>query len=325
MITYYEPITYTVQPEDEGMLLKTILQRRLGVSRKLMSKLKLTEQGIQLNGERVYISVKVRSGDLVELRMEKETSTDILPENIPFDILYEDEHLLVVNKQAGIIVHPTHGHYTGTLANGVVHYWAQKGEQVRFRPVHRLDQETSGVLCIAKNPYIHQHISEQMIAGTVDKYYTAVVFGHPVPSKGVVDEPIDRDPNEPHRRIVTTDGYAARTLYQVETAYEWASKVRIKLESGRTHQIRVHMKHLGCPLIGDSFYGQASQDWTAASTERLALAHTWIERQALHASELVIVHPITGHSVRFTAPLPEDIQMLDQKLKTTMNRNNEEI
>ncbi|GAK38841.1 RluA family pseudouridine synthase [Paenibacillus urinalis] len=325
MITYYEPITYTVQPEDEGMLLKTILQRRLGVSRKLMSKLKLTEQGIQLNGERVYISVKVRRGDLVELRMEKETSTDILPENIPFDILYEDEHLLVVNKQAGIIVHPTHGHYTGTLANGVVHYWAQKGEQVRFRPVHRLDQETSGVLCIAKNPYIHQHISEQMIAGTVDKYYTAVVFGHPVPSKGVVDEPIDRDPNEPHRRIVTTDGYAARTLYQVETAYEWASKVRIKLESGRTHQIRVHMKHLGCPLIGDSFYGQASPDWTAASTERLALAHTWIERQALHASELVIVHPITGHSVRFTAPLPEDIQRLDQKLKTTMNRNNEEI
>lgn len=325
MITYYEPITYTVQPEDEGMLLKTILQRRLGVSRKLMSKLKLTEQGIQLNGERVYISVKVRSGDLVELRMEKETSTDILAENIPFDILYEDEHLLVVNKQAGIIVHPTHGHYTGTLANGVVHYWAQKGEQVRFRPVHRLDQETSGVLCIAKNPYIHQHISEQMIAGTVDKYYTAVVFGHPVPSKGVVDEPIDRDPNEPHRRIVTTDGYAARTLYQVETAYEWASKVRIKLESGRTHQIRVHMKHLGCPLIGDSFYGQASSDWTAVSTERLALAHTWIERQALHASELVIVHPITGHSVRFTAPLPDDIQRLDQKLKTTMNRINEEI
>ncbi|MEK5057773.1 MULTISPECIES: RluA family pseudouridine synthase [unclassified Paenibacillus] len=325
MITYYEPITYIVEPEDEGMLLKTILQRRLGVSRKLMSKLKLTEQGIQLNGERVYISVKVRSGDLVELRMEKETSTDILPENIPFDILYEDEHLLVVNKQAGIIVHPTHGHYTGTLANGVVYYWAQKGEQVRFRPVHRLDQETSGVLCIAKNPYIHQHISEQMIAGTVDKYYTAVVFGHPVSSEGVVDEPIDRDPSEPHRRIVTADGYAARTIYQVETVYEWASKVRIKLESGRTHQIRVHMKHLGCPLIGDSFYGQAAPNWTDTSKERLALAHTWIGRQALHASELTIVHPITGHRIRFTAPLPEDIQRLDQKLKTTMNRNNEEI
>lgn len=319
MKTYYEPIIYTVQPEDEGMLLKTILQRRLGVSRKLMSKLKLTEQGIQLNGERVYISVKVRNGDLVELRMEKEASTDILPENIPFDILYEDEHLLVVNKQAGIIVHPTHGHYTGTLANGVVHYWEQKGEQVRFRPVHRLDQETSGVLCIAKNPYIHQHISEQMIAGTVDKYYTAIVFGSLVPSEGVVDGPIDRDPNEPHRRIVTADGYPARTLYQVETVYKWASKVRIKLESGRTHQIRVHMKHVGCPLIGDSFYGQAEPDWSDSSKALLALGHTWIDRQALHASELTIVHPITGHRVRFIAPLPEDIQALDQKLKTTID------
>lgn len=319
MTTYYDPIKYTVPTEDEGMLLKTVLSKRLGVSRKLMSKLKLTEQGIKLNGERVYISVKVRAGDLVELRMEKEVSDDILPEPIPFDILYEDDHLLVVNKKAGIIVHPTHGHYTGTLANGVVHYWREKGEEVRFRPVHRLDQDTSGVLCIAKNPYVHQHISEQMIAGTVDKRYIAIVFGIPTPAEGTVDGPIDRDPEEPHRRIVTPDGYPARTLYNTETYYPWASKVRIKLETGRTHQIRVHMSHIGCPLIGDKFYSHLPPGSSEISEARLEAAHSWIDRQALHASELVIFHPITGERMTFTAPLPSDMQQLDIKLTTSIN------
>ncbi|WP_420329542.1 RluA family pseudouridine synthase, partial [Paenibacillus graminis] len=186
-MSYYSPITYQVPPSEDGWLLKTILQKRMDVSRKLLSRLKMTEQGIMLNGERVYISVRVYAGDTVQIRMEQETSEDILPQPLPFEILYEDEHLLVVNKAAGMIVHPTHGHYTDTLANGVVYYWAQKGEQFRFRPVHRLDQETSGVLVIAKNPYSHQHISEQMIAGTVDKRYHAWVHGVPAALSGDID------------------------------------------------------------------------------------------------------------------------------------------
>lgn len=226
MSQYYSPIVYTVTEQEDGWLLKTVLQRRLLVSRKLLSKIKLTEQGVMLNGERVYISVKVAAGDVVEVRMEQEESDDILPEPIPFTVLYEDEHLLIVNKDAGIIVHPTHGHYTGTLANGVVHYWKTKGERFRFRPIHRLDQETSGVLAIAKNPYVHQHVSEQMIAGTVDKKYIALVHGSPVPEQGAVDGPIDRDPEEPHRRIVTPDGYAARTLYTTVTRWSGAAPVR---------------------------------------------------------------------------------------------------
>ncbi|MEK5494659.1 RluA family pseudouridine synthase [Paenibacillus sp. FSL R7-0297] len=255
MTSYYPPITYIVPPDEDGWLLKTILQKRMDVSRKLLSRLKMTDLGITLNGERVYISVKVSSGDRVEIRMEEETSEDILPQPIPFEILYEDGHLLVVNKAAGIIVHPTHGHYTETLANGVVHYWAEKGERVRFRPVHRLDQETSGVLVIAKNPYSHQHISEQMIAGTVDKRYAAFVHGVPAVPSGDIDGPIDRDPLEPHRRIVTPDGYPSLTRYEVKEVYpRAASRVELKLESGRTHQIRVHMSSIGCPLIGDGMY-----------------------------------------------------------------------
>ncbi|MEK4272951.1 RluA family pseudouridine synthase [Paenibacillus sp. FSL R7-0026] len=317
MSHYYSPIVYTVTEQEDGWLLKTVLQRRLLVSRKLLSKIKLTEQGVMLNGERVYISVKVAAGDVVEVRMEQEESDDILPEPIPFTVLYEDEHLLIVNKDAGIIVHPTHGHYTGTLANGVVHYWKTKGERFRFRPIHRLDQETSGVLAIAKNPYVHQHVSEQMIAGTVDKKYIALVHGSPVPEQGSVDGPIDRDPEEPHRRIVTPDGYAARTLYTTLTCWaeDSASSISLKLESGRTHQIRVHMTSIGCPLIGDRMYKtlpvhEIDEQTMAVREER----DSWIVRQALHACELTFEHPILKERITFQAPFPADMAALEKRL-----------
>ncbi|MFD2613693.1 RluA family pseudouridine synthase [Paenibacillus gansuensis] len=304
MTGYYSPLTYRVPPEDEGMLLRTVLHNRMLISRKLLSRLKLTECGIMLNGERVYITVKVKSGDLVEVRMEEEVSEDILPQDMPLDILYEDDHLLIVNKPAGVIVHPTHGHYTNTLANGIVSYWQRKGERVRFRPVHRLDQETSGVLAVAKNPYIHQHISEQMIAGGVDKLYLAAVYGHPPEELGTVDAPIDRDTDNPHLRVVREDGYEAVTHYETVRKYGPTSLVRLRLETGRTHQIRVHMKHIGCPLIGDKMY---TSERFAEITETMAKR---IDRHALHAEQLSFVHPISGDRKIFKAPLPSDLEKL---------------
>ncbi|UUZ92974.1 hypothetical protein LJK87_48415 [Paenibacillus sp. P25] len=198
----------------------------MGVSRKLLSRLKLTEQGITVNGERKYIDIKVKPGDLVAVRMEKEASEDILPQPMELDILYEDEEPLVLNKPAGLVVHPTHGHYTGTIANGVVHYWAQQGQSFRFRPVHRLDQETSGVLAIAKNPYVHQQISEQMQAHEVKKEYIALVHGWVETDAGTIEGPIDRDPQRPHIRIVTPEGYPAVTHYRVERRFREATMVR---------------------------------------------------------------------------------------------------
>lgn len=317
MTDYYAPIEYEVKEEDSGMLLKTVLQRRLGVSRKLLSRIKLTEQGVMLNGERVYISVKVKQGDRIAIRMEQEESDDILPQPIPFEIVYEDEALLVVNKEPGIIVHPTHGHYTGTLANGVVHYWKERGEKLRFRPIHRLDQETSGVLAIAKNAYIHQHISEQLIAGQITKRYQALVHGTPSPEEGTIDGPIDRDPVEPHRRIVTPEGYSALTFYSVVEGYSAASLLDIRLGTGRTHQIRVHMTSVGCPLIGDKLYTYPSgEKCTEGKRQKIDQLNLLIERQALHAAELGLRHPLTGRDMLFKAPLPEDMNKLREFLVT---------
>jgi len=333
MTSYYPPITYIIPEAEDGWLLKTILLRRMHVSRKLQSRLKLTEQGITLNGQRVYISVHVQAGDVVEIRMEKETSEDILPQPIPFEIIYEDEHILIVNKEAGMIVHPTHGHYTGTLANGVVDYWLKKEEAFRFRAVHRLDQETTGVLAIAKNPYVHQHISEQMIDNRVDKKYLALVHGTPNPEQGEIDGPIDRDPEEPHRRIVTPDGYPSLTKYKMLESWGKGSLVQLKLETGRTHQIRVHMTSIGCPLIGDKMYrhsvyreiegtvdrdlaDEALLDSLPESAREIVRLDQSMPRQALHAFELSFEHPVTHEMMTFQAPLPEDMKELQRRLNS---------
>jgi 23S rRNA pseudouridine1911/1915/1917 synthase len=328
MSKYYDPLIYHVPAEEDGFYLKTIVQNRMHVSRKLLSRLKLTEQGITLNGKREYISVRVHTGDIVEVRMEQEESEDILPQELPLDILYEDDHLLVLNKAAGMIVHPTHGHYVNTLANGVVHYWQCQGKSFRFRPIHRLDQETSGTLAIAKNPFIHQQISEQMQAHQVKKEYIALVHGVMESEEGTVNAPIDRDPEEPHIRIVTETGYAAVTHYQVERRFRAATMVRLWLETGRTHQIRVHMKHLGHPLIGDKFYklerdealeldeacaaeAEPSNDQEVSGTT----GEFGLQRHALHACTLGFVHPALKQWIEFEASLPADLENCIQQLQ----------
>lgn len=313
---YYDPIEYQVPAAEDGWTVKSVLQRRMGISRKLLSRIKLTARGVMLNGERVFISVPVKAGDTVSVSLEKETSVDILPEPIPFDIVYEDEALLIVDKAAGRIVHPTHGHYTGTLANGVVHYWLEKGEKFRFRPVHRLDQETSGLIAIAKNAYVHQHISEQLIAGEVSKKYTALVHGCPSVPEGTIDGPIDRDPSEPHRRIVTPSGYPSLTFYKVAEAYGDGARVELRLGTGRTHQIRVHMTSIGHPLIGDKFYGLPGlAELPEPERERIARLDGAIGRQALHASELGFRHPLTGEALTFKSELPSDMRELEALLR----------
>lgn len=308
-MSYYTPLSYLVPEAEDGMLLRTILQNRLHVSRKLLSRLKMTERGITVNGERKYITARVQAGDLVEVRMETETSEDILPQELPLDIIHEDDHLLIVNKPAGIVVHPTHGHYVNTLANGVVFHWQQRGEHVRFRPVHRLDQETSGVIAIAKNPYVHQQLSEQMQANEVTKEYLALVHGKLENESGTIEGPIDRDPAAPHYRVVTPTGYPAVTHYWTEQRYKQATLVRLRLETGRTHQIRVHMQSIGHPLLGDKMYGPGAREDRPQPIpdDTIDAAALGLGRHALHASLLAFVHPGTKRQVVFKAAIPSDM------------------
>lgn len=300
---YYEPLEFIVPEADDGIRLDTFLRKRIGISRRLLTRLKKTEKGLTVNGERSLSTRKVQAGDRVQLYMEQESSDDIMPQPIPLNIIYEDEHLLVLNKQAGIIVHPTHGHYIGTLANGVVHYWQQQGKKHRFRPVHRLDEWTSGVLIVAKNHFAHQHIHEQMLKHEVVKRYVAIVHGHPPNERGTIDAPIMRNPENPHVRITSPEGDPAVTHYEVVASFEEATFVSVHLETGRTHQIRVHLKHIGCPIIGDPLYGSSGKDDAG-----------FIERQALHAEHIRLRHPLDNRIVSFDAPIPDDMRQLMAKL-----------
>lgn len=294
----YLPLEYVVGEAEDGWSVKDVMRRRLGVSRKNLSRLKLTD-GIKLNGQSVYVSQVVRRGDLVAAIMAPEESDDILPQPMELHILYEDEDVLVLDKPAGTIVHPTHGHYTDTLANGVVHYWLHQGVSHRFRPVNRLDQDTSGVICIAKNKHAHHQLSEQWQRNLVEKAYWAIVEEVVSPHQGTIDAPIDRSPEDRKKRVVIEGGYPSITHYEVIEAFPQAPAtwVSIRLETGRTHQIRVHMTYAGHPLIGDTFYGSDPPAFP-------------MRRQALHAFRLSFDQPRTGKRLSIEAPMPEDMQQL---------------
>jgi 23S rRNA pseudouridine1911/1915/1917 synthase len=308
---YYAPIEFVANASDEGRKLREVLRKRIGISRRLMVKLKTSEEGLSVNGQKVWPNHIVSEGDVISLRMETEVSETILPQPMALDIVFEDDHLLVLNKPAGVIVHPTTGHYLNTLANGVMHYWQERGERIRFRPVHRLDEHTSGLVVIAKHPLAQQQLSAQMMEGTVTKQYRTFVYGCPPERSGEVNAPIGRQTEDPHRRVVREDGAPSLTYYQVtETYLDQASAIDIRLGTGRTHQIRVHMTSIGCPIIGDGYY--TDEKWT--STELAASLSGVIARQALHAARLGFKHPVTGEEMQLEAALPDDMKRLEQEL-----------
>jgi len=306
---YYAPLTVVATEADEGKTIRELLEREFAVSSKLLAAARKSDYGLTINEERVYISAPVKAGEVIRLRQLREQSEDILPQQMQLNIVYEDDYLLIVNKPAGQVVHPTHGHYTNTLANGVVAYWQDKGERYRFRPIHRLDEETSGLVVIAKNGYIHQQLSEQLQQGKVDKRYVAFVYGAPEPADGIIEAPIARDPEQPHLRTVLADGAYAKTEYWSERTFligsdeaVQASLVRVKLYTGRTHQIRVHMHSIGHPLIGDKLYYREEL--------QRDLLEEGITRHALHAEQIAFYHPMSKKYMQWSAPLPPDFEQL---------------
>jgi len=271
---------------------------------------RLIEQGhIRINGKVVKPSHSPRAGEAVEVHWPEARPAEAQPEEIPLDILFEDKSLLVVNKPAGLVVHPAAGHEEHTLVNALLYHCQGSlsgiGGVARPGIVHRLDKETSGCLVVAKNDETHIALSEQFANRVVKKIYQAIVCGEVPRETGEIHAAIARHPTHRKRMAVhdASDGRAAHTTYQVLEKLHHATLVEVQIHTGRTHQIRVHFQHLGYPVVGDETYG-------AQKNKRLKeLANYAAPRVLLHSKELTFVHPRTQKLVKFSAPLPDDFQL----------------
>lgn len=290
-------LTFCAGEHHNNKMLKDVMLFELSLSRKLISKMKRTPGAIQINGEEVFVTRRLNVGDVVEflLEEEKDTSANVVAAQGPLCVLYEDEDILVVDKGAGIPVHPSQNNYENSLGNFVAFYYAQKGECVVFRPINRLDKNTSGIVLIAKNAHSGHLLHSQTIEGGLGKEYTAIVEGMP-PEEGVIDAPIDRVDGSTIERQVQEGGKRAITLYKRLDTQGSISLLTVVTKTGRTHQIRVHLAYIGHPLVGDFLYGKEDP-------ERIL-------RHALHMGHLKFCHPITKEKMEFFSPLPNDMKKL---------------
>lgn len=317
--------------EAAGLSLGRYLFDRLKLSRTLVRRLK--QQGaICVDGARARTNLVLRGGELLTLQVQTESSERVRPQPLPLTVLFEDQYLLVVVKPAGMVVHPVRDYTDGTLANAVAHHLQERGEAPVARPVHRLDRETSGLLLFAKSTHVHGRLAAQLEAHKLDREYLALVRGVPNPRAGRIEVPLRRVWGHPVKREAailprtpdqeaelaaaaragrtlraewTGAGARAVTHYQVLRDWESAALLGLRLETGRTHQIRVHLAHIGHPILGDELYGETGPPG----------------RQALHAATLAFAHPVTGAHLRFSCPLPADMSSLIDRMDQTDQRD----
>lgn len=292
---------FDVGEKDSGRSIKDILRNELGFSKRLRAKLKNNPQLVRLNGVEAEGWIPLKTGDKVTIDFPQETS-NFVAENIPLDIIYEDDDLLLLNKQPGIVCHPTKGHPCHTISNGIQHYIDSNSKEFKIRFINRLDMDTSGVLAIAKNSHSQDAVVKQMKQNKVEKKYLAVVKGIIKENSGTINQPIGQPDPLLVQRGVVEDGDESTTHFEVIARYpKGYTLVELLLETGRTHQIRVHLTHLGHPIVGDHLYGESDP--------------FLIERQALHALSLSFDHPVTGEPMTCKAPLPKDMERLIEKLR----------
>ena len=273
-----------------------VLRRELGCSSAVIRTAKTYPDGILLDGVHATTAQKAQTGQLLSILVSDRVDGDLVPTQGSVDIVCEDADLLVVNKAAGVAVHPGPGHHGDTLGNFLTRYYRDRGVPFVYRPAHRLDRNTSGLMVVARHAHAQELLKGQLHTGQFKRTYLAVCEGIPAQAEGVICQPIGRADGSVLRREVRPDGADAVTRYRVVSSGQGRSLVRLELETGRTHQIRVHMAWLGNPLVGDFLYG----------TERPEL----IGRTALHSWQLSLKHPLTGRQLELEAPVPEDMQRL---------------
>lgn len=291
---------YITTEEDKTLAVKDILRHHFQFSARMRNKIK-REKLVYLNGEQTPGWIPTEPGDVITIRLPEETS-DFIPEDIPISPVYEDDSLLIINKQPGLVVHPTKGHPQHTLANGIMKYMLDKEDNYKIRFMNRLDMDTSGLVAVAKNSHCQASFMKQSQAGLVEKRYLAIVKGLVEADNGTIDLPIGKPDPERVERAVMEDGAPSLTHYKVLERFQAGyTLLELALETGRTHQIRVHLSHIGYPIVSDHLYGETNP--------------FLIERQALHARKLALLHPVTGKPLSFEAPLPSDMEALLDKLR----------
>ncbi|WP_017209727.1 RluA family pseudouridine synthase [Clostridium beijerinckii] len=288
---------------EKGTKIREYLKVELGLSTRLIRSASLGKR-IFVNDEVVKMNRVLNEGEIIKIDLAKDESQDIAPEKMDIDIVYEDEDILVVNKKPFMVVHPTKSYQSGTLANGVINYFMESGQNCIVRLVSRLDMNTSGLIIIAKNQFSHGMLSKEMSENKVEKRYLALVHGIMKEKQGTIDLPIYKPEGIENgiRRVIDERGQRSITHYKVVEEYNESSLVECKLETGRTHQIRVHLSHLGHPIYGDTLYGDGDEE-------------DLIKRQALHAFGLDFKSPRSGEILSLRAELPDDMKELISKLK----------
>jgi 23S rRNA pseudouridine1911/1915/1917 synthase len=301
-------LTYQASSEHAGLRLDQAAAELFSGYSRARLQAWIREGKLTVDGQEVKPKHKLVGGEVLKLEAMPEPGWGVVAEDIPLDIIAADEHILVVNKPAGLVVHPAVGHRRGTLQNGLLFFDDSLSAVPRCGIVHRLDKDTSGVMVVARNLTAHASLVDQLQKRSMSRVYEAVVHGQ-TRSHGSIDAPIGRNPHDRQRMAVVEGGKPAISHYRLLNAFRHFSHVRVSLESGRTHQIRVHMKHLGFPLVGDPQYGRKTQSPAQLSEATFEVISTF-PRQALHACRLRLSHPATGEACEFRAPLADDLVSL---------------
>lgn len=294
-------LKYKVLPQDDGKTVEKLLKKEYGISSGLMKELKLNGK-LQLNGKACRSIDAAKANDLICADVSEfiDCCSVFKPCMLPLDIIFEDDFIIVVNKQGGMASHPCPSNRESTLANGLMYYWGQKREYHNYHIVNRLDKDTSGVCVIAKNRFAHGCLARQMKEGLFEKEYLAIVHGNLNPVEGTIEIPIKREEGSVIKREASTSGKYAKTTYNLVAASKDKrfSLVNLKLETGRTHQIRVHLSYIGFPLVGDWLYGNGDNE------------RDLIKRHALHAKSISFFHPVTKEKLCFDADIPNEMKKL---------------
>lgn len=294
-------ITYKVGKEGQNVKIRDYMKENLNLSGRFIRGSAM-DRRLRVNGKEVKLNYKLQQDDVIEVTVNAEESQNIEGEDLNIKVIYEDDDLLIVDKPPFMVVHPTKSHPMGTLANGVIHHFRSNNDNSIVRLVSRLDRDTSGLIMIAKNQFSHMNLAKSMEKNLIKKSYLAIIHGNLENQEGTIDLPIGRSTDETIKRAVLEDGQRSITHYKIKESYKEGTLVELVLETGRTHQIRVHLSYVGCPIYGEQLYSDFNDE-------------ELISRQALHAYALTLPHPRSGEILNFESTLPEDMTKLIHNLQ----------